>query len=55
MNHEYTDEQLMFPAYSGTPTPDEKRIAMMAHGMSVVVIERGDGYGEWRLTPRRTR
>ena len=51
VNHEYTDEQLMFPAYSGTPTADQKRIAMMAHGMSVVVIERGDGYGEWRLTP----
>ena len=51
VNHEYTDEQLMFPAYTGTPTADQKRIAMMAHGMSVVVIERGDGYGEWRLTP----
>ncbi len=50
VNHEYTDEQLMFANYTGTPTAEQKRIAMMAHGMSVVVIERGAGRGQWQLT-----
>ena len=39
-NHEYTDENLMFPTgrYSAE---DVKRIAMASHGMSVVELRRG--------------
>ncbi|MGO4360736.1 PhoX family protein [Terrabacter sp. RAF57] len=45
-NHEYTDENLMFP----TGEYDDamiKKIAMAAHGMSVVTIERGRAQGSW--------
>ena len=55
-NHEYTDEQLMFPGVAtGTaPTTDEqKRIAMAAHGLSVVQIRRVGKTGAWRLSSRR--
>jgi uncharacterized protein len=46
-NHEYTDEYLMFPTgkYDDATT---KKIAMAAHGMTVVGIERAGGNGEWR-------
>ncbi len=53
-NHEYTDEQLMFPtgAYDAETV---KRIAMASHGMSVVEIRRGSRKGSWeRISPRRT-
>ncbi|WP_433162693.1 PhoX family protein [Kribbella sp. CA-247076] len=46
-NHEYTDENLMFPAGKY----DQKtiaKIAMAAHGMTVVQIERVGRSGEWR-------
>lgn len=47
VNHEYTDENLMFPA--GTYTPAEtKAIAMSNHGMSVVTIRRGLVPGDWQ-------
>ena len=47
VNHEYTDEDLMFPA--GTYTDAEiKAIAMSNHGMSVVRIRRGSAPGSWR-------
>ncbi len=47
VNHEYTDENLMFPA--GTYTPAEiKAIAMSNHGMSVVTIKRGLVPGDWQ-------
>ncbi|MFN8074542.1 MAG: PhoX family phosphatase [Kineosporiaceae bacterium] len=58
VNHEYTNENLMFPGYT---TPDAMTVAqletaMAAHGMSVVEVERAGATGEWRLTcggPRR--
>jgi secreted PhoX family phosphatase len=53
-NHEYTDEQLMFPtgAYDSATI---KQIAMASHGMSVVEIRRGPKAGSWeRISPRRT-
>jgi len=51
VNHEYTDENLMFP----TGEYDEetiKRIAMASHGMSVAEIHRpqNQNRGPWRLT-----
>lgn len=54
-NHEYTDENLMFPAgtYDDATT---KKIAMAAHGMAVVTIERGRAKGSWiRSNHRRAR
>jgi secreted PhoX family phosphatase len=51
VNHEYTDEELMFP--TGTYDPATiKRIAMASHGMSVVEIRRrSERSGAWRRTP----
>ena len=41
VNHEYTNEELMFPGWTRkTATDEQRRIALMAHGMSVVQIER---------------
>jgi hypothetical protein len=50
VNHEYTNEELMFPAYTGPDslTVDQLKIAMAAHGMSVVEIERVGRTGQWR-------
>ncbi len=46
VNHEYTDEDLMFPA--DTYTDDEiKRISMSSHGMSVVLVRKGLVPGSW--------
>jgi uncharacterized protein len=60
VNHEYTDEQLMFAGVAdeegaGDITDEQKRIAMMAHGISVVRIERSDDSGVWQPTRRRDR
>ncbi|WP_100499680.1 PhoX family protein [Geodermatophilus chilensis] len=58
VNHEYTNEQLMFSgvAEEEAPTTDEqKRIAMMAHGISVVQIQRQGDSGVWLPTPERHR
>src|SRR3712207_6116245 len=54
VNHEYTNEELMFSGFTSLDalTPDQKRIAMMAHGISVVEVQRAGGGGEWR--PVRT-
>ncbi|WBB65420.1 PhoX family phosphatase [Micromonospora sp. WMMD812] len=50
VNHEYTNEDLMFPAFPGLDnlSAEQLRIAMAAHGMSVVELERVDGTGQWR-------
>ncbi len=51
VNHEYTDEQLMFPTdlYDSATM---KRIAMASHGMSVVEIRRrSDSTGAWKRVP----
>ncbi|MEX5718034.1 PhoX family protein [Geodermatophilus maliterrae] len=58
VNHEYTNEQLMFSgvAEEEAPTTDEqKRVAMMAHGISVVQIQRQGDSGVWLPTPERGR
>ncbi|WP_091561114.1 PhoX family protein [Micromonospora pattaloongensis] len=57
-NHEYTNEELMFPGFTGHDalTVDQVRAAMAAHGMSVVELERVDDTGQWvvvRKGPRR--
>ncbi len=47
VNHEYTNEELMFPA--GTYTAEQvKRLSMLNHGMSVVTLKRGLVRGSWR-------
>ena len=50
VNHEYTNEDLMFPGFTGLDelTVEQVRTAMAAHGMSVVELERVDGTGQWR-------
>ncbi|MEU7615083.1 PhoX family phosphatase [Micromonospora rifamycinica] len=50
VNHEYTNEDLMFPGFTGLDnlTVEQLRTAMAAHGMSVVELERVDGSGQWR-------
>ncbi|MFW6867922.1 PhoX family protein [Nocardioides sp. CPCC 206347] len=49
VNHEYTDENLMFP--TGEYTADEiKRIAIANHGMSVVRVRRHNRPGSWKRT-----
>ncbi|NHC47218.1 PhoX family protein [Motilibacter aurantiacus] len=56
VNHEYTDEQMMFPGVTTATntTAEQKRIAMMAHGISVVKIERVGRHGEWERSADRS-
>ena len=51
-NHEYTNEELMFPAgeYDSATT---KKIAMASHGMSVLKIQRQGRTGGWKRTNPR--
>lgn len=51
VNHEYTDENLMFRGWEGAATAPkwQLQVAMMAHGLSVVEIERVGRSGQWRL------
>ncbi|MEO3873807.1 PhoX family phosphatase [Nonomuraea sp. B12E4] len=51
VNHEYTDESLMFRGYTGgaKATKEQIRIALAAHGGSVVEVERVRGTGQWKL------
>ncbi|GII97292.1 PhoX family protein [Sinosporangium siamense] len=56
VNHEYTDEVLMFRGYSAAnPTEEQIKIALEAHGGSVVEIERVRGGGEWKLVTKGRR
>ncbi|GAB2958755.1 PhoX family phosphatase [Nonomuraea fastidiosa] len=57
VNHEYTDESLMFRGYTGgaEATEEQIRIALAAHGGSVVEIERVGGSGQWRLVTKGRR
>ncbi|WP_025618991.1 PhoX family protein [Salinispora cortesiana] len=50
VNHEYTDENLMFPGFTDVDSlsVEQLKVAMAAHGMSVVELERVQGTGEWR-------
>ena len=49
-NHEYTNEELMFPGFTSLDalTVEQIRVAMAAHGMSVVELERVGRTGQWR-------
>ncbi|MCO8275421.1 PhoX family phosphatase [Actinoplanes sp. TRM 88003] len=49
-NHEYTNEELMFPGFTTHEalSVDQVRAAMAAHGMSVVEIERVGRTGQWQ-------
>ncbi|MGC4853696.1 PhoX family protein [Micromonospora sp. DT4] len=49
VNHEYTNEDLMFPSFPGLDglSVEQLRTAMAAHGMSVVELERVGGTGQW--------
>ena len=49
VNHEYTNEELMFPGFTSHDalTVEQVRTAMAAHGMSVVELERVDDTGRW--------
>ncbi|GAA2110164.1 PhoX family protein [Actinomadura alba] len=51
VNHEYTDEALMFRGYTtgGAATAEQIKIAMAAHGGAVVEIERVGRSGRWKL------
>lgn len=55
VNHEYTDEPLMFPA--GSHSEEQVlEVAIANHGMSVVELQRGRQPGQWRVVaPRSTR
>ncbi|GAA3960429.1 PhoX family protein [Actinoplanes auranticolor] len=56
-NHEYTNEELMFPGFTTQEalSVEQVRVAMAAHGMSVVELERVDGTGQWRPVGGRHR
>jgi secreted PhoX family phosphatase len=56
-NHEYTNEDLMFPGFSGfdSMTIEQVKVAMAAHGLSVVELERVDGTGQWTPVRRGNR
>ncbi|NRQ33676.1 PhoX family phosphatase [Nonomuraea sp. NN258] len=57
VNHEYTNDALMFRGYTGgtAATLEQIKISMAAHGGSIVEIERVRGTGEWRLTTKGRR
>lgn len=57
VNHEYTNEELMFPGVTSADgtTLEQRRIAIAAHGMSVVEIERVEETGQWVVTERARR
>ncbi|MFE3454119.1 PhoX family protein [Nonomuraea sp. NPDC059194] len=57
VNHEYSDENLMFRGYSGgaEATEEQIRISLAAHGGSVVEIERVRDSGQWKLVTRGRR
>ncbi|MFC7621511.1 PhoX family protein [Microlunatus sp. GCM10028923] len=57
VNHEYTNEELMFRGYvdGATATVEQTNVALAAHGLSVVEVERVRGSGEWRLVRKGSR
>ena len=48
-NNEYTNDELMFRGYTGSAslTPEQIRITMAAHGMSVVELRRANATAAW--------
>ncbi|TDQ49233.1 PhoX family protein [Actinorugispora endophytica] len=57
VNHEYTNENIMFAGYTdgAAADPEQIRVSMAAHGGSVVEIERVGRTGEWRLVTKGRR
>ncbi|KUL26813.1 PhoX family protein [Actinoplanes awajinensis] len=55
VNHEYTNEELMFPGFTSLDalTVEQLEVAIAAHGLSVVEIERAGRSGRW--TPVKSR
>ncbi|HLR93363.1 MAG TPA: PhoX family phosphatase [Jiangellaceae bacterium] len=53
VNHEYTNEVLMFRGYTdgASATEEHIRVAMAAHGLSVVEIQADDDTGRWSVVP----
>jgi secreted PhoX family phosphatase len=49
VNHEYTNENLMFPGFTtlDAVSVEQLKVAIAAHGLSVVEIERVGDTGEW--------
>ncbi|WP_030160459.1 PhoX family phosphatase [Glycomyces sp. NRRL B-16210] len=46
VNHEYTDEPLMFPGYDGAaPTREQVEIAWAAHGLTVIAVDENSRTG----------
>jgi secreted PhoX family phosphatase len=56
-NHEYTNDELMFRGYTGgaTATDEQIKIALAAHGGSIVEIERVGRTGQWKPVTRGRR
>jgi secreted PhoX family phosphatase len=56
-NHEYTNEELMFPGFTSHDalSVEQVLVAMAAHGMSVVELERVGGTGQWVAARGRRR
>ncbi|WP_327107166.1 PhoX family protein [Nonomuraea glycinis] len=57
VNHEYTDEALMFRGYTtgDAATEEQIKIAMAAHGGAVVEVERARTTGQWKLVTKGRR
>ncbi|MBC9001739.1 PhoX family protein [Micromonospora aurantiaca (nom. illeg.)] len=57
VNHEYTNENLMFPGFTSLDalTVEQIQVAMAAHGLSVVEIERVGDSGEWKPVTKGSR
>ncbi|SOC55913.1 hypothetical protein SAMN05421879_106109 [Ornithinimicrobium cerasi] len=49
VNNEYTNPELMFPGYDDAagPTPEQARIEMAAHGMTIVEVSRTGQFAPW--------
>jgi uncharacterized protein len=54
VNHEYTNEELMFPGFTSLDalTVEQIKVAIAAHGLSVVEIERVGRSGQWKPVRR---
>jgi secreted PhoX family phosphatase len=57
VNHEYTNENLMFPGFTSQEalTVEQVKACIAAHGLSVVELERVDGTGEWAVVRKGAR
>jgi len=55
VNHEYTNENIMFPGYTDDEslTLEQRMISMAAHGMSVVEVGRAGVESPWKVVPSR--